>query len=79
MTKREINFGEIFGTLNATRNTLSLVPDAERCQINELHRTFTCGNRATETLAINPSGWNGVEYAYHEEIEICAQCAADIQ
>jgi hypothetical protein len=62
----EINFGKVFGTLiKETENP---------CQIAELTSAFTCDNPATETLAINPSGWNGVEYAYHEEIEVCLDC-----
>jgi hypothetical protein len=62
---REINFGKVFGTL---------INEEDRCQIDELTSSFVCENPATQTLAINPSGWNGYEYAYHTEIQICEDC-----
>ena len=66
----DINFGKVFGTLaKETENT---------CQIDELTSSLVCENPATQTLAINPSGWNGVEYAYHTEIEICEDCWNEI-
>ena len=62
----EVNFGEVFGTL--------IKGEENRCQIEELTSAFVCENPATQTLAINPSGWNGEEYAYHDEIQICEDC-----
>jgi hypothetical protein len=61
----EINFGKVFGTL---------INEEDRCQIDELTSSLVCENPATQTLAINPDGWNGYEYAYHTEIQICEDC-----
>ena len=61
----EINFGKVFGTL---------INEDDRCQIDELTSSLVCENPATQTLAINPDGWNGEEYAYHTEIQICEDC-----
>lgn len=66
----EVNFGKVFGTL--------IKEEENRCQIDELSSAFVCENPATQTLKINPSGWNGYEYTDYTKIEICEDCAASI-